>query len=539
MNFCLECNDKYLNDNGTCVETCGPSKYYNETEMKCSNCLPGCTTCDNGNSCSYCEKGLFLYKKKECLKSCPDGYFDYFGGYWGGSTLASQCVRCEEKTCKTCEYYHSNICTSCAEGQLLIKYEDGSTKCLNTCPSNYFLNNKTRKCEKCEFHCKECAENPNYCLTCEDSYKFIENTCVSNCPENTAEREGICYNCVEEHCLACDSYELSKCNVCDDETILFNGECLKECPEHYYLKINENGVKTCEKCNINCDKCTDSENCVSCLNNYYFEEGTKFCVPCENPNLIIGNECVQCKVEGCNVCAKDQPEICSICNDKLSLYNGKCYTECPKGLFKNGNTCDTCESNCLSCTGKDQCNQCDENHVIYNGMCIEECPEGFRNSDGRCDRCSDENCLSCPTSPLVCESCKTLTYENKCYDTCPDGTFIYGNTCNVCQKNCLKCDSTQCFSCPKGSYIFEDKCVENCGDGYYVKDDRICISCSQKNCKVCDEDNCIEPKDGFYLDDSDDEGVSECKEGKFGNEDTIVVNHVVKVVHYVLQKKIV
>ena len=67
LNFCLECNDKYLNDNGTCVETCGPSKYYNETEMKCSNCLPGCTTCDNGNSCSYCEKGLFLYKKKNVL----------------------------------------------------------------------------------------------------------------------------------------------------------------------------------------------------------------------------------------------------------------------------------------------------------------------------------------------------------------------------------------------------------------------------------------------------------------------------------------
>ena len=518
LNFCLECNDKYLNDNGKCVETCGPGKYYNETEKKCSNCLPGCATCDNGNSCSLCEKGLFLYKKKECFTSCPDGYFDYDGGYF--FQVTPTCVRCYEKTCKTCEWINPDICTSCAEGQLLITYEDGSTKCLNTCPSNYIPNTETGTCEKCEFPCKECAENPNYCITCENPYKLIANTCVSNCPENTAEREGICYNCVDEHCLACDSYELSKCNVCDDETILFNGECLKECPEHYYLKITENGAKTCEKCSINCDKCTDSENCVSCLNNYYFEEGTKFCVPCENPNLIIGNECVQCKVEGCNVCAKDQPEVCSICNDKLSLYNGKCYTECPNGLFKNGNTCDTCESNCLSCTGKDQCNECDENHVIYNGMCIEECPEGFRNNDGRCDRCSDENCLYCPTSPLVCESCKTLTYENKCYDTCPEGTFIYGNTCNVCQKNCLKCDSTQCFSCPKGSYIFEDKCVENCGDGYYVKDDRICISCSQNNCKACNEDNCIEPKDGFYLDDSDDEGVSECKEGKFGNEET-------------------
>jgi len=67
-------------------------------------------------------------------------------------------------------------------------------------------------------------------------------------------------------------------------------------------------------------------------------------------------------------------------------------------------------------------------------------------------KCYDKNCISCPSSPDVCDECKNLIYEKKCYNKCPEGTFIYGNTCNTCSKNCLKCDNTQCFSCAKGFF---------------------------------------------------------------------------------------
>jgi len=50
-------------------------------------------------------------------------------------------------------------------------------------------------------------------------------------------------------------------------------------------------------------------------------------------------------------------------------------------------------------------------------------------------KCTDKNCISCPTSPEVCDSCTNLIYGKKCYNKCPEGTFIYGNTCNKCSKN--------------------------------------------------------------------------------------------------------
>ena len=510
LNVCVKCKEGYLNDNGNCVLTCGPYRYYNYNEMKCSECLPGCINCDNNNSCKNCDNGLYLYLNNACIDSCPDTYY--------ANTLTNKCEKCTGVTCKTCSSTNPNICLTCPEGELLITYENGLNECVTSCPPTYYQNNEKGTCDKCDFPCKECVENSNYCLNCESPYKFIENTCVSNCPEHTTEREGICYNCVDEHCLACDSYELSKCNSCDEETVIFNGECLKECPEHYYLKTTENGVKTCGKCEENCDKCSDSVNCEKCMNNYYFAEGTKSCVSCESPNLIIGEQCVTCKAKGCNVCVEGQPNICAICDDKLSLYEGECYSDCPTGFFKNGNICEQCEPNCLTCSGIGQCTKCQENLVLFNGQCIGECPEGFRNNDGKCEKCSDENCLSCTTSPEICDKCKTLIYEQKCYDKCPEGTFIYGNTCNKCSENCLKCDSTQCSSCAKGLYIFEDKCVEKCGDGYYAKDDKICIPCSQPNCKVCEEDKCTVPKDGFYIE--DDNVVPKCKDGNYGNEQT-------------------
>ncbi len=176
----------------------------------------------------------------------------------------------------------------------------------------------------------------------------------------------------------------------------------------------------------------------------------------------------------------------------------------------------------MACSGIGQCSKCREGLVLYNGICTDECPEGFRNNNGKCEKCTDENCISCNTSPEVCYKCKNLIYEEKCYDKCPEGTFIYGNTCNKCSENCLKWDSTQCSSCAKGLYIFDDKCLGKCPDGYYPKDDKVCIKCSKQHCKVCEKDKCTVPEKPFYIEpeDDDNEVVSKCKEGFYGNPET-------------------
>ncbi len=155
-------------------------------------------------------------QNNECKETCPEKYY--------ANTLTNKCEKRPGETCKTCSSTNPNICLSCNEGDLLITYKNGTNECVSSCPTTYYQNSETKTCDKCEFPCKECSENPNYYLNCESPYKFIENNCVSNCPEHTVEREGICYTCVDKHCLSCDSYELSKCNKCDDETIIFNGE---------------------------------------------------------------------------------------------------------------------------------------------------------------------------------------------------------------------------------------------------------------------------------------------------------------------------
>ena len=33
-------------------------------------------------------------------------------------------------------------------------------------------------------------------------------------------------------------------------------------------------------------------------------------------------------------------DICAFCDDKLSLYKGECYSDCPTCFFKNGNICE-------------------------------------------------------------------------------------------------------------------------------------------------------------------------------------------------------
>jgi len=74
-------------------------------------------------------------------------------------------------------------------------------------------------------------------------------------------------------------------------------------------------------------------------------------------------------------------DICTICDDKLSLYKGECYSDCPTGFFKNGNICEQCEPYCLSCNGLGQCSKYQENLVLYNDQYIKESQFGFRNNE--------------------------------------------------------------------------------------------------------------------------------------------------------------
>jgi len=90
--------------------------------------------------------------------------------------------------------------------------------------------------------------------------------------------------------------------------------------------------------------------------------------------------------------------------------------------------------------------------------------------------------LNCPigkggnTSNNLCEicdgSCSSCTYAadpNSCV-SCPDGRYISGTTCPLCNNECLTCNggnSNNCLTCTGLRYFENNSCVLACSTGYY------------------------------------------------------------------------
>ena len=92
--------------------------------------------------------------------------------------------------------------------------------------------------------CAKCYTKEDYCLLCtssSDTYLY-ESLCLeaANCPVGTFPDDSdaamkICSKC-SENCAECASAtDCTKCEV-SSGAILFNGECLIECPSGYYLE---------------------------------------------------------------------------------------------------------------------------------------------------------------------------------------------------------------------------------------------------------------------------------------------------------------
>ena len=80
----------------------------------------------------------------------------------------------------------------------------------------------------------------------------------SSCPEKTVKIDGVCVPCKCENCLVC-KVDLVTCEKCATPTLILDGKCKAECPIGYY----STGF-SCEKCELNCDKCNSSTECKKC-----------------------------------------------------------------------------------------------------------------------------------------------------------------------------------------------------------------------------------------------------------------------------------
>ena len=79
-------------------------------------------------------------------------------------------------------------------------------------------------------------------------------------------------------CKTCENDNINFCLSCQDEYPMYykdKKECHKNCPNDYFVKIDEEGNKVCELCEEPCQRCEGIENnCTGCREPYFLENYT-------------------------------------------------------------------------------------------------------------------------------------------------------------------------------------------------------------------------------------------------------------------------
>ena len=242
-------------------------------------------------------------------------------------------------------------CIDCSIGYY--KTEDSNTNCIleSLIPENYYKNENDNIYYHCYINCKKCSNNYD-----------IENNNM-NCDE----------------CII-DYYFLYETKNCYNMDLIQNNE-------YYFSNEDDKFHKcyySCEKC-INDDIDENNHNCLSCINNYYFEENANNCY-----NLTYIEKGYYF-------------DNFTINDDELPVFK-KCYDNCKtckNKLIGNEMNCESCITDYYKKNGTNNC---------YN---IDLLNEGYYLKDNLFYKC-EENCL-----------------------TCSDGKTLIND---IISNNCLSCD---------------------------------------------------------------------------------------------------
>ncbi|EAR99373.2 transmembrane protein, putative (macronuclear) [Tetrahymena thermophila SB210] len=248
---------------------------------------------------------------------------------------------------------------------------------------------------------------------------------------------------------------------------------------------------TCQSCQPNM-QLTSTGLCI-CNSNYYFDNATNMCQPCD---------------ASCATCV-EKHDKCLTCPITSYFWQNQCLSNCANNQYSTGNICYPCDATCDTCVGPSpsQCKTCSGALYLESGSCVPSCSSYFYqtatgnkclpcfsnlsndNNPQRCFRClggSSTDCTKCANQTflqLVNQSDPTGTCQNQC------NTSYYqrqsDNTCQPCDVSCTACqdNSLNCQSCALGWFLKGNTCVRTCGDPYYQKDGK-CIKCDIK-CQKC------------------------------------------------------
>jgi hypothetical protein len=175
---------------------------------------------------------------------------------------------------------------------------------------------------------------------------------VKECPSNSYADKNSKF-CVAQCPLApasgTQTYAADYNNVCVEEcalpTFAYGPElkCYNTCPDPYFNNITDH---KCYKCPSICTSCTSPTVCLTCVNNYYLQNG-ECLLQCSGTYYALTStmKCVDslyCKpMFGVNA-------------------TNKCSANCPPGQWKNVDRyrCDACPETCVTCLSMDVCYTC-------------------------------------------------------------------------------------------------------------------------------------------------------------------------------------
>ena len=469
-------NDQYCNiENIECFDYIPEGYYLNNSYQKiidkCNIKCKNCTSDSNKNNlCIFCNNNEGYYPKYEelannsgyinCYKNEIDGYFfDNINGLY---------IKCYE-TCKQCN----------GEGN---KYNHNCKECY----ANFFLN-LTNCHENCSFYYYYDSENEYHCTfndKCPDDYNKLiidKKKCANNCDNDYKyEYNNICYK------------------ECPNGTFISSGNNYKckgidEIPDGYFL--NDSTLRTIDKCNIKCQKCSSESTqynmCNSCNNNkgYYSKENEflNYNIDCYS-GLIEGyfldnisniyrkcyQTCKECKEKGNSI-----NHNCTKCYSNYILNNTNCIETVENvetvEIAENVETVETVENvETVETVENVETVEIVENvetvEIVEN---VENCSYYYYFDSSNKYQCTKEN--ECPkdNNKLIIDIGKCINdcslddiykyeYNNTCYKLCPDGTINSFN--NICEnesqkdylyKNIITNESLKNCS---GTFFFQEIC---------------------------------------------------------------------------------
>ncbi|KAJ8782291.1 hypothetical protein J1605_010270 [Eschrichtius robustus] len=265
-------------------------------------------------------------------------------------------------------------------------------------------------CKHCPEMCQDCIHEKT-CKECMPESFLYKDTCHQSCPSHFYADARHCVPCHED-CLECSGPSMDDCDVCAEASlVLYDGQCLEECPEGTYF---EKETKVCKDCHKSCRTCSSSGACTTC------QEG-----------LRVNN-------------------------------HGGCvpHTECAAVEYwdEGALTCKACHAKCFHCTGpsEDQCHTCLRDSLLLNTTCVQDCPEGYY--------ADEDSHRVVPAGKGVSAPVQRRVLRRKLHGAVREGEKF---NCEKCHESCIECKgpgTKNCTVCPANLVLHMDdsRCLHCC-----------------------------------------------------------------------------